>query len=380
MDFDWRPEDRDFKKRVAAVFQDLSIPQVEDIEHSELGELKTMTGLFMRKLAGAGYLEPGRGLAAASDTLRLMAGQEELARISGSLFLTVETSARLFGGLLSGFGENKTLEALLHRTLRGELVGAVAVTEPAREDAPDESGTTAYEDGDAFVVQGKKNFVTNGPIADYVAVFGQVMDRPAALFVDPAWPGVSVGPRISTLGYNGAAVSSLELRRVRVPRDLVLGPYNDDSVLKFLRRTEDLILVMASVGIMTRALSTAKKYSHEHHRNKKPIFAHQEVRFKLAEMLTLLQTSQLLAFRAGWMCSTGHVETATLVRCAKVFAAEAAERVATLALQIMAAAGYVSGNPVERAYREAKYAALAGTTSELARMAIAEDLLKLHRV
>jgi alkylation response protein AidB-like acyl-CoA dehydrogenase len=96
-------------------------------------------------------------------------------------------------------------------------------------------------------------------------------------------------------------------------------------------------------------------------------------------MLTLQQTAQLLTYRAGWMYSNADPETTTLVHCAKVFSAEASERVSNLAMQIMAGQGYVWGNIVERAYRESKYAALAGTTSELARMAIAEDLLARYR-
>jgi len=132
------------------------------------------------------------------------------------------------------------------------------------------------------------------------------------------------------------------------------------------------------VGLMQRTTAAAKQYSGSHERAGKPILAHQEIRFRLAEMLTMTQAAQLLTYRAGWMYANEEPETASLVRCAKVFASEASEKVANLAMQIMAGQGYVWGNEVERGYREAKYAALAGTTSEIARMAIADDLLSRY--
>jgi alkylation response protein AidB-like acyl-CoA dehydrogenase len=160
-----------------------------------------------------------------------------------------------------------------------------------------------------------------------------------------------------------------------VPRATALGPFADTSALKWLRSIEDRILVIASVGLMQATVTQAKHHAGSHVREGKPILAHQEIRFKLADMLTLFQTAQLLAYRAGWMSANADPEAATLGRVAKVFAAEASEQVAAMGMQIMAGKGYLRGNMIERAYRDAKYAALAGTTSERARMSIADDLL-----
>ena len=114
---------------------------------------------------------------------------------------------------------------------------------------------------------------------------------------------------------------------------------------------------------------------HETMRGGKPIIAYQEVSFKLAEMLTLLQTSRLLAFRAAWMSDTSDREREILTRCAKVFCAESAEEVASKALQILGGQGYFKGNPAEEGYRDSKYLQIAGTSSEISRMKIADDLL-----
>jgi alkylation response protein AidB-like acyl-CoA dehydrogenase len=240
--------------------------------------------------------------------------------------------------------------------------------------------TEAVYDGTDYVITGRKSYVTNGPIADWIAVSAEVEGKPAFLLVENGQRGVDLGPRLKTLGYNGLAVSSLELNHARVPRGHVLGPFDDRSVLMFLVQTQDLILTVAGLGVMERAVAAAKDYAESHSRGRKPVSRFQETRFKLAEMLTLLQTAQLLTYRAGWLYRASDPEAATVILCAKVFGSEASEQVSTLAMQIMAGRGYISGNPVERAYRDAKFAALAGTTSEIARMSIAADLLTRHKV
>jgi alkylation response protein AidB-like acyl-CoA dehydrogenase len=213
-------------------------------------------------------------------------------------------------------------------------------------------------------------------MADMIAVSGQVEGKTAFFLVQPGQEGVKIGPRMATLGYNGLAVSTLDLDRAFVPADRVIGPLADDEAIRFLHTVQDLILVAASLGVMIRTHNEANTYSRTYHRGAKPIYSHQEVRFKLADTFTLMQTSQLLAYRAAWFQAMGEKEAPVLIHAAKVFTAEAAEKVSNLAMQILAGRGYVMGNPVERGYREAKFAALAGTTSEVARMSIAEDVLR----
>ncbi len=375
MNFDWTAEDRDLKTRVAGLCDATVQIELETMEDARTEELREVTSRYLRRLADIGYLSPGVGPLAFSQILHLMAGQEELARASGSLFLAVETSVRLFGGLVKGFGQGPACTEIYERISRGEAIGAVAVTEPQAD-----LRTIAWWDGNDVFVTGKKNFVTNGPLADYVAVSAHIDGKLVIVLVQPDMPGVTMGPRLQTLGYHGIAVAELTLEGVRVPQAAVLGPFDDASPLQWLRSMEDLILVMASVGLMQGTIAQAKGHAGSHVREGKPILAHQEIRFKLADMLTLFQTAQLLAYRAGWMRAHADPEEETLGRVAKVFAAEASEQVAAMGMQIMAGSGYLRGNMVERAYRDAKYAAIAGTTSERARMSIAEDLLTRNQV
>ncbi len=374
MNFDWCAEDHDLKNRVVAIFDAEALTDVESLESCDVSTLRRITTRFLEDLGSTDYLRLGVGPEAAPQTLHLLAAQEELAGISRSLFISVEVTARLFGGLLKGFCKSPTAAEIARSVAGGGTIGAVGITEPAHSDA--EGCAAAFSRvGDGLLVSADKDFVTNAPIADWIAVVLDEGGDKTVCLVRPDQEGVTVGPRMKTLGYRGLSVSSVKLRDVEVPKELFFGPFHESTLLHFLRQTEDLILSVSSVGLMNAVIAMAKAYAQAHRRDGKPIFAHQEIRFKLAEMLTLYQSSQLLAFRAGWMISASKDERKTLVRCAKVFASEAAERVAGMALQILSGQGYVSGNIIEQAYRDAKYSAIAGTTSERARMEIADDVL-----
>ena len=379
MNFDWTDEDKTLKARVQEVFGESALQDLDAMEEADPSPLKRILTRFQKELAETGYLDVAVGPGHRHRMLTLMAGQEEVARVSGSLFLSVEVTARMFARVLSTIQGNETVDKILSAVRQGELVGAVATTEPAQPDSSGTLTTTAWQDGESYRLTGQKDFVTNGPIADWFVISGLVEDKPSLFLVEPSVPGLVIGERIRTLGYNGLCVAPLELNEVRLPQSRVLGPPESQAVLDDVRLIQDLVLSIASVGLMQRTTAEARRHSSAHERDGKPVVAHQEVRFKLAEMLTLTQTSQLLTYRAGWMYANSDSETRSLVGCAKVFAAEASERVANLAMQIMAGQGYVWGNVVERGYREAKYSALAGTTSEIARMSIAEDVLTRYR-
>lgn len=380
MNFEWTDRDRELKAQVRRIFDEGARKELDVLEDEGTAPtIKAVTSRYLTLLAEVGYLTPGVGPQSREETLGLMAIQEELAQISGSLFLSVEVTARMFAGIVKGFGDTSKIGEMAENLQRGQVIGAVAVSEPSQPGFTGSMYTRARPDKDGYVVSGEKDFVTNGPIADCLAVFGRIEDKLAVFLVEPGGDGLSMSPRLKTLGYHGLAVCSLKLNEVLLPSDRVLGPFADDAALDFVRLTENLILCVASLGLMHRSILTAKAHAARHEREGKSVIAHQEVRFKLAEMLTLLQSSQLLTYRAGWLYGNSDREAATVVHCAKVFTAEAAERVSGLAMQIMAGQGYLWGNAVERCYREAKYAALAGTTSERARMSIADDLLARYR-
>jgi len=381
VNFDWTIEEKQLKQRVSAIFDRDALLELDALDRAQIPEIRNTAKQYLTKLADAGYLSVGVGPESRSRIMTLLAGQEEVSSVSGALFLTVEITARVFGGLLKGFGTSESIKEITQKLERGLLIGAVALSE-----SEDEQSSSAYlptsmhADGNYYVLSGRKDFVTNGPIADFVAVVAEAHGGCMISVVDPSSPGVTLGDRLKTLGYDGLTVAGVNFNNVRVPGELALGPFTDQKPIDFLGQMQDLVLTMTSVGLMKSTLAAAKKYSDTHVRGGKPVNRFQEIRFKLADMVTLLQTAELLAYRAGWLYSVADSEASTVLHCAKVFSSEAAEQITSMAMQIMAGPGYVSGNPIERAYREAKYAAIAGTTSEVARMTIADDLLRVYKV
>ena len=380
MNFDWTTEEKQLKQRISAIFDQDALLELDALDRAEIPEIRNTTKRCLEKLAETGYLSLGVGPESRSETITLIAGQEVVSAVSGALFLSVEVTARVFGGLLKGFGASDTVKQISRRLERGLLIGAVAVSESEDDQSSGYIPTSIHPDGDYHVLSGRKDFVTNGSVADFMAVVAEAQAGQMIAVVDPASPGVALGERLRTLGYDGLTVAGVNLKNVRVPNALALGPLTDRKPLEFLSQIQDLVLTMTSVGLMKSTLASAKKYSDTHIRGGRPVNRFQEIRFKLADMVTLAQTAELLAYRAGWLYSVADSQASTVLHCAKVFASEAAEQVTSMAMQIMAGPGYVSGNPVERAYREAKYAAIAGTTSEVARMSIADDLLQTYKV
>ena len=386
MNFDWTPEELEAKEKVVKLLKDAPAENLQRLETADQPELKEITAQYFKKLGENGYLGLCLGPNNRTQAPKLMAAQEELAKVSGSLFLAVEASARLFGGLVAGFGNIELVQQLVEPIKQGTLIGAVALSEPDPENAEAAtrsdavSNTVSWLDGNEYVVKGTKSYVTNAPIADCIAVSGEAQGKPAIFLVDPNSPGVEIGPRLRTLGYQGLAVSRIKLKDVRVSKERVLGPFEDKAPFDFVKLMQDIVLIMSAVGLLQCTVASTKDYAQSHLREGRPIFRHQEIRFKLADMVTLSQTAQLMAFRAGWLYSISDPEAEVLIRCTKVFAAESAEQVASMAMQISAGEGYLWDSPIQQAYRESKYSSIAGTTSEVARMFIADDLLKRYQV
>ncbi len=375
MNFEWTPEQLVVRKKVEAVFAGAA-PEFDALEQADAGAIQATVRKALRLLAETGYLELAQGEAA--QLPMLIAAQEVVAQASSSLFLAVETTARLFGGLLAQAAP-AWADELLAPLRRGELIAGVALSESESKEAPGPQTIATAVDG-GFTINGRKSFVTNAPIADVLAVTVGLDEQPAVAIINARDAGVTIGPRLKTLGYQGLTVSALTLEDVRVPANRFIGPLPDGKLADKLLLTEALVLTQASVGLAQQLYKTAVSHAKRHRRGGRAIIKYQEVGFKLAEILTQVQSAQLLGYRAGWLAARGDAEAATVMHCAKVFASETAEQVAAKAMQILAGEGYLWGNRVERGFRDAKYAALAGLSSEQARMTVADNILTLYRV
>lgn len=373
MNFDFGETERALCEKIKGLFDPESRAALANLENGDAEEIREATLKWMQILGQAGYLT--LGLDDGKNSVSLTATQEGLAAISPSLFLTVEVTTRIFGRLVAVYGTPDQKDEIIPLLKEGRVIGTVALSERGMNIENDPLVTLGvYNDG-GFKVSGSKGHVVNGPIADWIAVAAKTVDGVAFFLIKKGSDGLSIDQRLSTLGYNGTAISAITLENCSVPSACIIGPFEGEEHLTTVRTWEDQILTAAGLGQMKRSYDEAVNYAKAHLSGGKPIIAYQEVSFKLAEMLTLLQTARLLAYRAAWMTEAGDSEAGVLSHCAKVFCTESSEEVASHALQILGGQGYIRGNPAEGGYRDAKYLQIAGTSSEISRMKIADEVL-----
>lgn len=373
MDFDFSESEKALRERVRGLFDSDLAETLVQLESEDTLLVRKATLQLLKALGQIGYLT--LNLDVGKNTVELLAAQESLAMISPSLFLSVEASARIFGRLVSLYGTADLKAEILPALNKGDLIGTVALSEQNMDIESNLLNTAGCPVREGFRVSGLKGHVVNGPIADWIAVGGRIGENVAFFLTEKNNRRLTLGKRLRTLGFCGTSISRLSLEEAPITPDRVIGPFPDQKPLKAVRMWEDQILTAASLGLIHRCYDMALKYAKEHKSGGKPIIAYQEVGFKLAEMVTLLQTAQLLAYRADWMGGIGDRESGVLALCAKVFCTESAEKVASHALQILGVHGYFRGNQTEEAYRNAKYLQIAGTSSEISRMKIGDEVL-----
>ncbi|MBS0014427.1 MAG: acyl-CoA dehydrogenase family protein [Desulfobacterales bacterium] len=328
---------------------------------------------ILRTLSKTSYLklglEPEEGL---NGHLSLMGAMEVLAAASPSAYLAVEASTRLFGRAVCQWANPDQKERLLSPLLAGERIGALALSEAGVSVENQPFTTSGHKEGSSVVITGKKQYVINAPCADWIAVAGLYDESMALFFIEKNTPGLVVSPPHETMGYEGALIAAISLEDCQIPESQIVLPSAGPNTPAVIRMWENQIILGASLGISSAAFDTARDFAKSHKSGSKPVIAYQEIGFKLAEMLTLLQTSQLLAYRTAWTLETNPGEARELMWCAKVFCTESAEQICSQALQVMGAAGCVEGNRAQTAYRCAKYNQVTGTSTEIARVKIGD--------
>lgn len=354
MDFELSTAARE-AERAAAALLEAEARAVEALPGLDPAGLRRLVLAAQQALAGEAGAEVAARLA--------------VARASPSLLLAAEATRHL-ADLVAAFGPEALPAGEAAALARGERIGAVALS-----DAAGAGPSRLRREGGGWRLGAAKAFVTNGPIADWIAVFAEADGREAVCLLSPRDPGVRPGPRLELMGLDGLAVSALAAEEAPLPAARVLGPFEGRPAAERHALAANLSVAVAAAGLTRSVLQAASLHAHRHQRDGKPVFARQEVAFKLAEVLTLAEAEELLCHRAAWLAATLDPEAGTVARCAKVFCAESAERAASACLQIMAGEGYRRGSPAERAWRDAKGLALCGTTVEVARMAIADAML-----
>ena len=375
----------DFTESEIALFTDIrektdAMAETGGIESRDPGHCEARIRKAMDQLSQTPYLKLGllpdeKYNGAAS----LMGAMEILAAASPSVYLSIEAGNRLFGRAVARWGSDTQRDKWLTPVLEGTAICALALSKASFGVENDPPNTVATRDNGAFRVTGEKPWVINAPVADRIAVAGLWEGVNALFILEKNHPGLHVGPSVATTAYPGTPVSGIRLENCMVPEEQVIFCAETEDMPQMLHLWENHAMIGASLGIAKTAFETARSHAKQHKSGGKPLIAYQAIGFKLAEMLTLLQTSQLLAFQTAWSLDNEPKQADELTLCAKVFCADAAQRISGEAMRILGRDGCLSGNPVENAYHCANYGHVAGTSTEIARIRIGDAALGWHR-
>lgn len=367
------------RKMVRDFAQNEVAPEVERMELEDrfpeeiikkMGELGLLGIPVPEKFGGAGM-----------DYVSYIIAIHELSKVSATLgvILSVHTSVGTFPILKFGTEEQK--KHYVTKLVSGEYLGAFALTEPGAGSDAANLKTRAVKDGDYYVLNGSKIFITNGGFADTYIVFA-VTDPDkgskgiSAFIVEKDTPGFEIGKREKKMGLHGSSTVSLTFENCRVPASQLLGEEGEGYKIALSNLNIGRIGIGAqALGIAEAALSAAVEYAKEREQFGKPISHNQGISFKLADMATAVEASRLLIYNAASLYAAGEncIKEASM---AKKFASQTAVDVSIEAVQVFGGYGYTKDYPVERYMRDAKITQIYEGTTEIQNLVISRQLLK----
>jgi alkylation response protein AidB-like acyl-CoA dehydrogenase len=337
---------------------------------NKMGELGLMGMLVPEQYngSGLGYFE-------------YVAAIVELAKVDPSVALSMAAHNSLCTGHIAMFGNEAQKQKYLTRLATGEFVGAWGLTEPNTGSDAGNMKTTAVRDGDYWVINGAKNFITNGKTGDVATVIvrtGEPGDSHGmtAFIIEKGTPGFSAGRKEDKLGMRASETVELIFENCRVHHSQVLGEVGEGFIqsLKILDGGRISIAAL-SLGIAEGAYQAALQYSKERYQFNQPISNFQAIAFKLADMATEIEAARLLIYRASDMKNKGQKVTKES-SMAKYYASEIACKVANEAVQIFGGYGFTKDFPVEKFYRDVKLCTIGEGTSEIQKLVISRNILK----
>ena len=336
----------------------------------KLGELGFMGMMVDPKYGGSGM-----------DTISYVLAMEELSKVDASASVVVSVNNSLVCWGLETYGNEEQKLKYLVPMAKGECHGAFLLSEPEAGSDATSQRTTAEDKGDHYILNGTKNWITNGNTATYYLVIAQTYPDKGhkginAFIVEKSWAGVTVGKKEDKMGIRGSDTHSIMFTDVKVPKENRIG--EDGFGFKFAMK----VLSGGRIGIAAQALGIASgayelsvKYSKERKAFGKEIMHHQAIQFKLADMATQIEASRLLCLKAAALKDAGE-DYAMASAMAKVYASETAMWVTTEAVQVHGGYGYVKEYHVERLMRDAKITQIYEGTSEVQRIVISREVLK----
>ena len=336
----------------------------------KMGELGFMGMMVDPKWGGGGM-----------DTISYVLAMEEISKIdaSASVCMSVNNSLVCWG--LETYGTEEQKERYLRPLATGQAIGAFCLSEPEAGSDATSQQTTAFDQGDHYLLNGTKNWITNGNSASYYLVIAQTDVEKGhkginAFIVDKAWEGVTVGKKEDKLGIRGSDTHSIMFQDVKVPKENRIG--EDGFGFKFAMKVLSggrIGIAAQALGIASGAYELALKYSKERKAFGKEIMHHQAIAFKLADMATEIEASRMLCLKAAWL-KDQHLNYDRASALAKLFASETAMKTTVEAVQVHGGYGFVKEYHVERLMRDAKITQIYEGTSEIQRVVISRDVLK----
>ena len=336
----------------------------------ELGELGFMGIVFPEKYGGSGL--------GYTEFVTII---EEIGKIDPSIALSVAAHNGLCTNHIFRFANDDLKKKYLPDLTTGKKIGAWGLTEPSS--GSDAAGmlTVAEKDGNNYILNGSKNFITHGTYGETAVVLA-ITNKEAgkhgisAFILEKGMPGFSAGKKENKLGMRACETSQLIFENCKVPAENLIGKEGEGFIQAMQILEGGRISIAAlSIGLAQGCLIESLKYSQERKQFGKPLSAFQATQFKLADMKTSIDAARLLTFRAAYLKDKGKKNNREAA-IAKLFASEVAEKAASEAVQIHGGYGFVKDYPVEKFYRDVKLCTIGEGTSEIQRIVIARDLLK----
>ena len=335
----------------------------------KLGDLGLMGVLIPQEYGGAGF-----------GYLEYMTAIVELSRICGSIGLSMAAHNSLCSGHILAFGNEEQKRKYLPKLASAEWIGAWGLTEPNTGSDAGRMMTVGKQDGDYWVINGAKCWITHGKSASALVVMvrtGELLDSHGmtAFIIDSDTPGFSPGRKENKLGMRASETTELLFDNCRVHKSQILGNVGDGFVqaMKILDGGR-ISIASLGLGIAKGAFDAAVKYSKEREQFGKPISQFQGISFKLAEMATDIEAAELLTIQAAKLKNAGKKVTKESAM-AKYMTSEVAVKVSTEAVQIFGGYGYTKDFPVEKFYRDSKLCTIGEGTSEIQKIVISREIL-----
>jgi alkylation response protein AidB-like acyl-CoA dehydrogenase len=336
----------------------------------KMGELGFLGTLIPTELGGA-------GLGATENAIII----EEIARVDPAIALGIAAHNGLCSSHIFRFASEEIRAKYSPPLARGEVLGAWGLTEPSAGSDAGGTRTVAIRDGDSYILNGSKNFITHGTVGD-TAVVMAVTDTAlgargiSAFVLDKSMPGFYASKKENKLGMRCSDTSSLVMENVRVPKEHLIGKEGEGFVQALQILDGGRISIAAlSVGTAQGAFEAAIQYAQVREQFGKPIAQQQATQFKLAQMAMKIEAARLLTMKAAWLRDNGQ-QFGKSASIAKLFASESAVQVSEEAVQIHGGYGYIKEYPVEKFWRDSKLLTIGEGTSEVQRMVIARKMME----